>query len=234
MLIDKFPSTKRGRSSLSIRCKCSCGTKVKLTDSSDIIPYHDGAIKGYSYECPYCLKETMIPQRKWNNVEQLLMSNNITEKTIDRIFELTDTLYYLDDIKSYELLCLQKETGMSISKVRMKQISERCNDVLEAFNKGYLPAEYNATAFNTWKYERTNAHRGGNFSGRAPDYRILKVANVTKRNSNGYIVPDKIVLRGNDDICIILKVDNKGNVTEEWTESGINFDRYYVNGFNPY
>lgn len=228
MLIDKFPSAKRGRSSLSIRCKCECGTVVKLTEAADLIPHSVGDIRGYDYECPYCLTEQRIPYRKTDKITKFLTSNGISEHSIGRFETLCSPRLTFQKVDAYEILCLQKKTGLSINKDSKEMMEKQCGDVIKAFNEGVLPSEFNRTMFETWRMGSLNAHKGA-----LPDYRILKVATVTKRNSNGYNVPDKIVLRGNDNNCIVLKVDNKGNVTEEWTEPGIYFDKYYVNGFTP-
>lgn len=228
MLIDKFPSAKRGCSSLSIRCKCQCGTVVKLNEISDFIPVLiPDDVMMYEYQCPYCLEERRVNYRKWDKITNFIISQGISSESICRLERLSREPINCREYV-YEVLCLQKETGLSINKKTRDYMEKHHGDVLEAFNKGELPSEFDDTAFRTWEMECFNAHKGA-----LPDYRILKVATVTKRNSNGYKVPDKVVLRGNDNKCIVLKVDNKGNVTEEWTEPGIYFDKYYVNGFTP-
>lgn len=229
MLIDKFPSAKRGCSSLSIRCKCQCGTVVKLTEISDLIPVLiPDNVMMYDYQCPYCLKEMHVHYRKWDKITNFLISHGISSESICRLERLSREPVNCREYV-YEVLCLQKETGLSINKKTRDYMEKHHGDVLEAFNKGELPSEFDDTAFKTWEMEMNNTHIGRNIGGTGPQYRILKASVISKWKGVGY----KITLLGNDNRCVVIIVDEKGNIVNEWIEPGNYFEELRKNGCIP-
>lgn len=230
MLIDKFPSFRNAKhSSLNIKCRCKCGTVVKLTEVSDVSPHSIGDVLGYDYECPYCLEETRVPDNKANKITDFLIFNGISTKSILRLEDLCFAKFTFDEIEIYEILCLQKETGLSISKDTKVMIERDFDDLYKAFRDGQLSDTFDKSSFETWKQERTSIHIGRKIGSTGQQYKILKVAILSDCLNDS----KKVVLRGNDNKCVVIIVDRKGNVINERIEPVAYFDKFYSRGFTP-